>query len=204
VVTNDFSEVGGDITSRQLRFVAFRFAVGGKTFAWHSPIESIDFAYEVTNPAADYALPAYVKDVPLDPSQFQEAMDLIRWVVLKDAKAEMETARIALVAAKDARCLDINLSEITEEQADTLGEAAGEDYAAHPDFCEDPKDLAALEKQLEEWEAASLYELDIVSPFCGIDGDLDNAWCAGFDFAVTRALQDLTLVQNRLLQSEIE
>jgi hypothetical protein len=190
-VTNDNSEVGGGITSRQLRFVAFRFAVGGKTFAWHSPIESIDFSYQVTTPAADYALPAYVKDVPLDPSQFQEAMDLISWVVLKDAKADMENAQIALIAARDARYLDINLSEITEEQAHALGEAAGEDYAAQPDFADDPRNLAALEKQQEEWEHTALYEIEIVSPFLGVDDDLDNAWCGGFHFAVNSAIHDL-------------
>jgi hypothetical protein len=61
-----------------LELVAFRFAVEKKTFAWHVPKNSVNFAYHETESPANYSPPDSLKEVPLDRGKFREAYELIQ------------------------------------------------------------------------------------------------------------------------------
>jgi hypothetical protein len=64
-----------------ISFVAFRFVVDGRTFAWHQPKHIVNFPFVATDAPADYKLPTEEKNVLLAPEMFAEAIELIEWII---------------------------------------------------------------------------------------------------------------------------
>jgi hypothetical protein len=69
-------------------FVCFRFGVEGTSYCWHQPKTFVTFKYETTAEPSEWK-PDQDKEeqeVPLSPSKFAEAKDLLRWILAKSAQ----------------------------------------------------------------------------------------------------------------------
>lgn len=81
---------GEYLPARTLRFFAFRFTVGARTFCWHQPEHLVRFEAQTTEPAAEWS-GAEEKPVRMTRRQLAAALELVRWVV-ESAKAKAVAA----------------------------------------------------------------------------------------------------------------
>jgi hypothetical protein len=75
-----------------LTFVCFRFSIGGTTYCWHQPRESVDFTFQVTGVESTFTLTTDEKPISLNPQKFEGAKDLLRWVIEEAAAKAAKAA----------------------------------------------------------------------------------------------------------------
>lgn len=81
--------------ARTLEFWCFRFVIGGRTYCWHQPRESVDFEVAASVPPQDWEGLSGEKPVALPRSKFALVKDLLRWVI--DAAWRAEDPESAVV-----------------------------------------------------------------------------------------------------------
>jgi hypothetical protein len=69
------------------RYVAIRFEVGGRPYAWHQPEDRVDWPYAVTAQEGAWEPEADPKPINLPPQELSRGKELIRWVLARAAES---------------------------------------------------------------------------------------------------------------------
>jgi hypothetical protein len=76
------------LPAKVVRFVAFRFLVGDKSFCWHQPEKYVKFKFTTTKELSAFVPSQEYKPIDLAPSKFLRARQLLAWVILQAGGVE--------------------------------------------------------------------------------------------------------------------
>jgi hypothetical protein len=78
-----------------LEFVAFRFDVAGRVYAWHQPRELVTWPFTLTEVNEPWELQRDEKPIHITPREFANAKELIRYTVDKYCEVSSEPVTVA-------------------------------------------------------------------------------------------------------------
>ncbi|MCC7542404.1 MAG: hypothetical protein IT379_39665 [Deltaproteobacteria bacterium] len=78
---------GWYLPPRIVRYVAFRFVVDGRRFAWHQPSIEVGWEYPQPTESSEWTPEPGGKPTPMPRRRFAEAKDLVGWVIGESRRA---------------------------------------------------------------------------------------------------------------------